>query len=175
MEEQNYNSFENKTDGQKEIETEEIKSFGSFLKLCWSTKTARRSIILGVIVLFIGGFLAIKPSIDGEYHHGFEGFALIVVSMITIAISSVVVIIGTWWGIRKKAGITSLNSLFIIITVIGFYFGPLVVIDSLFGHGGDFYVFVISFAGTILLCSILNIIIMYLIVRKKVNQKIFNR
>lgn len=117
MEKQNYNSLENEAGEQKETETGEIKSFRSFLKLCWRTKTARRSIILGVIILFVGGCtcfsLCLGPgSCVAGLIYGFFFSILITISSIPV------VIVGTWWGTRKIKTSPFLRLLFAIYVIV---------------------------------------------------------
>ena len=117
MEEQNYNSLKNETGGQKEIETKEIKSFKSFLKFCWRSKIVRRSIKLGIVILFVGFFIsATFIGNPGTTNLGaaYGGILLI----LTPIISSLVIIIGTWWGTRKMKIIPSLRFLFTIGMII---------------------------------------------------------
>ena len=119
---------ENETQGQNKTETGEIKSFRSFLKLCWRTKTSQRSVILGTIILFMGFFSSYVLSIletdnlQGVFLFLYHYYIIRVNSIPIIIIGSFVIIVGTWWGIREKKKNNFLEFLLIIIILIFPYF-----------------------------------------------------
>lgn len=157
MEEQNYNSLENETGEQKEIETEESKSFGSFLEFYWRTKSTRYSIILVMIIVFMGVFWIFLPK-SGGGGGDMVGFVLIPL-IFAIVISPFIIAIGTWCGAMERKEINFLTFLLAIITII-VYPLSLLLLQNIF-----------VLVSGILLLPVLNVVIVYLVVRKNLKQK----
>ncbi|MCK5591712.1 MAG: hypothetical protein KAI72_07135 [Candidatus Pacebacteria bacterium] len=161
MEEQNYNSLE--SEAGKEL----IKDFTSFIRFCLRTKSFWFSIILGGIIVFLGALLASSTySGPDAMMAGILRFFLMI---FTVTTGSLVAIIGTWWGVRKKVGtIFFIQFFFITTTVIIFYLGLLLNFDFLVI---DFEMFIVVGGISLVLVLILLRLIYVLEIFKETPQE----
>ncbi len=167
---------EKETVGQNETEIGEIKSFKSFLKLCWGKKISRYSITLGTAVIFLGFFsfyvLSILETSNLQGVSLFLFYTIRVNDIPIIIIGSFVIITGTWWGIREKRKINFLEFLLTIITLIFPYF-------LLFWFLFHFFWFLTGFLVVqiigFLLLLILSLMTVYLYTKKDKIKKYLKR
>ena len=117
------------------VRKSKTENFKYFLKPFWKIKKARYSIILGVIIFFVGYFISI-PFLDTEKYHHFPGLVFYLFILPVIIVSSLFVVFGIWTAIKKVKKNIFLKFLFllyiIIISLILFFWFFIILTDAKF-------------------------------------------
>jgi len=93
-----------------------IERLKSLPKLFWEPKKARYSIVLGLIIFFVGCFIS-TPLLDAEQNHQFPGLGFVLRIVPVITVSSFFVVYGIGIGIKKVKKNIFLKFLFLLYII----------------------------------------------------------